>query len=279
MPNQQTQREFWSGKAGEEWAAHVKSTDAMLAPTAEAALAAGAIQAGERVLDIGCGAGGTSLDIARSVGASGGVVGVDVSPQLLSVARARAAEASLTIEFVEADAATACFDKPFDAAFSRFGVMFFDEPAPAFANIRQQVKSGGRLAFICWRTIEENAWSTAALAAIQPMLKTPLARPDPDAPGPFAFADATKVERILRDAGWRDVTLASWDGQVALGGGGTLDEAVEFAMKVGPCARLIAELDLDMAEARRRVAEQFRTQRQPNDFMFPAACWVVTARA
>src|SRR5262245_47003069 len=148
-----TQREYWSGKVGDEWALHAERIDVMLGPVTEAALSLGAFRSGERVLDIGCGAGATSLEIARRTG--GTVVGVDLSPQLLEVARCRARHAPLAVEFIEADAGAARLGACFDAAFSRFGVMFFEAPAPAFSHVRTGMCAGGRLIFACWRPLAE----------------------------------------------------------------------------------------------------------------------------
>jgi SAM-dependent methyltransferase len=279
MPEQPSQREYWSGKAGDEWAAHADRIDAMLAPVTEAALAAGAFQAGERVLDIGCGAGATSLKIANRVGPSGRVTGVDISPQLVRVARERARAANVAAEFIEADAGSSAFGADFDAAFSRFGVMFFEAPAQAFAHIRSAMRTDGRLAFACWRAMAGNAWATTPIAAILPMLKAPLPPPDPDAPGPYSLADAGKVERILREAGWRDVALAPWEGEVALGGGGSLEEIADFMFRIGPFSRVIAEQNLDADEARDRLTQALAPHYQNGAISLSGACWIVTARA
>lgn len=274
-----TQREYWSGKVGDEWALQAERIDAMLAPLTEAALDRAAFCAGERVLDIGCGAGATSLEIARRVGAGGSVVGVDLSPQLLALARRRAEQAGLAVEFVEADAGSARLGAPFDAAFSRFGIMFFEAPAQAFAHIRTQMRANGRLVFACWRALGENLWTTIPLEAIAPMLKAPLAPPDPDAPGPYALADAAKIKRILHDAGWRDIVLSPWDGRIAIAGGGSLEDSADFLLKIGPCARAIADQQLDAAEAKQRVIERLAPLYAANAVTLPVACWLVTAKA
>ena len=279
MPDKPTQREYWSGKVGDEWASHTERIDIMLAPIADVTLQAGAFRSGERVLDIGCGGGATALEIARRVGGAGAVVGVDISPQMLDVARKRAAGATLAVEFVEADAGAADLGAPFDAAFSRFGVMFFEPPTPAFAHIRKALRPDGRLAFVCWRTLTENQWATTPLAAIEPTLKAPLPKPDPDAPGPFAFADAVKVERILGEAGWRDIAVTPWDGGIAVGGAGALEEIADFLLRIGPCARAIADQQLDTDEARRRLMDHLAPIYCDNTVTLGAACWIVTARA
>lgn len=274
-----TQREYWSGKVGDEWALQAERIDAMLGPVTEAALDRAAFRAGERVLDIGCGAGATSLEIVRRTGASGSVVGVDLSPQLLALARSRAEAAGLAVDFIEADAGSAHLGAPFDAAFSRFGIMFFEAPAQAFAHIRTQMRANGRLVFACWRALAENLWTTIPLEAIAPMLKAPLAAPDPDAPGPYSLAGAAKINRILDDAGWRDIALAPWDGRVAIAGGGSIEEAADFLLRIGPCARAIADQQLDPGEAKRRLIERLSPLYANNAVTLPVACWLVTAKA
>jgi SAM-dependent methyltransferase len=279
VPDKPTQRDYWSGKAGEDWAAYAQRIDVMLAPITQAALAAADIQPGQRVLDIGCGSGATSLEIAPRVGAAGAVVGVDLSPQLLQVARERAREAGIAADFVEADAATASFAERFDVAFSRFGVMFFEAPAAAFTHIRGVMKPDGKLAFVCWAPMPENLFATVPIAAIQPMLKAPLPTPDPDAPGPYAFADSEKVGRILNEAGWREIAIVRWDGEINVGGGGALEEIAAFLLRIGPCSRVIADQDLDAEEAKRRLVETLAPRYGDGAVMFPAACWIVTATA
>lgn len=275
-----TQRDYWNGKAGEEWAAQSDRTDRMLAPLNEAVLDVLKLKRGEHVLDIGCGAGATAMEIAAQAGPNGQVVGVDVSRPLLGLARRRAAEKGLAIAFAEVDAgAEPIPGAPFDAAFSRFGVMFFTEPTAAFAHMRGALRRGGRLAFVCWRPMQDNLWATAPLEAVTPMLKSPLQPPDPDAPGPYAFADADKVRRILNGSGWRDVVIDPWQGELIAGGGGGPLDAADFVMRIGPCARAIADQELDRADVQRRIAERLAPYAGPNGVSLPAACWIVRAAA
>jgi len=272
-----SQKEYWGGKVGDEWAARARGIDAMLWPMTEQALAVAALRAGERVLDIGCGAGATSIEIARRVSPGGNVLGVDISPQLLAVARERGA--GLPIEFQEADAGAAELGQRFDAALSRFGVMFFEQPTQAFRHIRAQMKPGARLVFICWRLMAENGWATTPVDALRPMLTAPLPKPDPDAPGPFAFADRAKVERILSEAGWSGIGVSSWDGDIQVGGGGSPAETAEFLLKIGPCARAIADQGIDAEAAKARLMEHLAPKHGADGLKLSAACWIVGARA
>ncbi|HEX8902401.1 MAG TPA: class I SAM-dependent methyltransferase [Vitreimonas sp.] len=273
------QKEYWSGPAAEQWATHADRIDAMMRPMTDDALKLASLKPGERVLDIGCGSGATSLRMAKTVQPGGAVTGVDISPQLLQVARARAAETDLPVSFIEADAGAMQLDPHFDLAFSRFGVMFFDQPSAAFANIRKHMRAGGRMVFVCWRPIAENGWAMVPLEAISPMFETPWAPPNIDAPGPFAFSDPGKIERILKEAGWSNIAIDRWDGDNVIAGGVSLEESAEFLIRIGPCARAIAERSLDVAEVRRRLIERLAPLHNGTGVALSAACWFVSATA
>lgn len=271
-----TQLEYWNSKVAEEWVRQADRTDAMFTALTQAGLDALQLQRGERVLDIGCGAGDTSLKAARLVGPGGRVVGVDISRQLLELGRERAG--GLNVDLIEADAgAGAAPGAPFDAAFSRFGVMFFDDPPAAFANVRASMKQGGRLVFICWRAFPENVWSFAPVGALAPLLAAPLPPPDESLPGPFAFANAGKIEAILAAAGWRGVSVTPWDG--ALRVGANAEDAADYLLKIGPSARAIAEHGLDPAAARRLIVNRLAEAQSADGVALAAACWIVRATA
>jgi len=272
-----TQTEYWNGSAGEEWVRQADLMDRMLQPLTQPAFDLLSLKPGERVLDIGCGAGATTLAAANYVG-DGQAVGVDISKPLLDLARARANARGANAHFVEADVSAAPLrDAPFDAAFSRFGVMFFDDTKAAFDKIRAAMNPSGRFVFICWRTFSENGWSHAPLAALKPMLKAPLTPADPDAPGPFQLQDPEKIKTVL--ASWRDVSITPWDGDVLVAGGGDANAAAAFLMKIGPCARAISEQNLDAAEAQPMLANFLRKYETPAGVALPAATWIVHAVA
>lgn len=274
-----TQREYWNSKVGEEWARQGDLMDRMLEPLTLPAFDLLKLKPGERVLDIGCGAGATTLMAASKIG-DGIAVGVDISKPLLELARERAGARGANAHFVEADVAAAPLrDAPFDAAFSRFGVMFFDDTAAAFAKIRAALNPGGRIVFVCWRTFAENGWSYAPLAALKDMLKAPIVPADPNAPGPFQLQDPDKIKSTLDAAGWRDVSITPWDGDVLVGGGGDSNAAAEFLLKIGPCARAITEQQLDPVAAKQKLADFLRQHETPAGVPLPAACWIVRAGA
>lgn len=268
---------YWNAGAGETWAALQARMDAQLEPLGRAAQAALAPQPGERVLDIGCGSGQTTLALARAVGPGGSATGLDISRPLLDVAKARAAaERVANAVFIEADAQAHPFaPAEFDVAFSRFGVMFFADPPAAFANIRKGLKSGGRLAFVCWRAPDQNPFMTLPMAAAADLLP-PAPPPTPGAPGPFAFADPERVRTILTEAGFQDIAITPHDEKI---GSGTLDQTLEVSLKVGPLGAMLRE-NPDKREAvvgavRKALAEHDG----PDGVKIASATWIVTARA
>jgi SAM-dependent methyltransferase len=278
MPGPATQQEYWNSRVGEEWARQADRTDKMFAALTQAAFEALKLQPGERVLDIGCGAGVTTLTAARQVGPTGHVSGVDLSRPLLDLGRQRAREAGFDVDFIEADAGAAPIaGAPFDAAVSRFGVMFFDDPTAAFACIRQNLRAGGRIVFISWRSFAENIWTFAPLMALEPMLPAPLPPPDTNLPGPFALSDASKIRAVLAAAGWEDVSIAPWDGPLLVGR--NAEEAAAYLLKIGPSARAIAEHNLDPTAAERLIVQRLEQAQTHAGVMLSAACWIVRATA
>jgi SAM-dependent methyltransferase len=269
------QIEFWNGEVGTTWAENNARMDELLEPLSRDALAALNAQRGERVLDVGCGCGDTTLRIAE-VGAL--PTGIDISAPMLAQARRRAAERKLAAEFVLADATTHRFDRRFDALFSRFGVMFFADPVAAFTNLRRSLAANARLTFVCWQEPRINTWMALPMAAARPHLPEQPAV-DPRAPGPFAFADRTHVNEILTRAGFSSVSIDPLDAALSLGG--SVDEALTFTVKVGPLSRAL--LTAEPAARERAIAavgEALRNEaKDGGGIRLPARCWIVRARA
>jgi SAM-dependent methyltransferase len=271
-PNAQ-QAAYWNEQAGPTWAAEQVALDRQLAPLGHRVMAELDLSPGQRILDVGCGAGETTLELAAK-GAE--AVGVDISRPLLDVARRRAAGAA-RVTFLEADAQAHAFaPASFDAIFSRFGVMFFADPAAAFGNLRRALKPGGKLAFVCWRRPDENPFMTAPMAAALQHVPAPPPPADPTAPGPFAFADPERVRGILAAAGFTDIALTPHDEKI---GRNDLDTALALALKVGPLGGLLREnpdqRDAVIGAVRRVLAGHDG----PDGVTLDSASWIVTAHA
>ena len=254
---------------------HARARDEQeaLSPTLERAQ----LRQGERIVDIGCGTGASSIALAERVGPSGQVLGIDVSAPMLSRAAERLPPGA-PVKFVHADATTYRFESAaFDLLFSRFGVMFFAEPAHAFANLRTALKPSGRLTFACWRKFDENPWLQVPLRAALEHVP-PLPRPGPEDPGPFSFASEQRVHRILAVAGFQSVMLEPrhFDLDIACGGG--IEEALEAAMALGPTRRALQDQN---PETRAAVATSIRRALQPyqrgEQVALTGAIWLVTA--
>ncbi len=231
----------WNGALGERWVAMRQEIDRFVVPFGDAALKAAAPQPGERVIDVGCGCGDTSIEIARMVGAAGAVLGIDVSQPMLAVARSRGALANgAPLDFRDGDASEAALPANTDLLFSRFGVMFFSQPSPAFSHMRKSLRAGGRCVFACWRTPRDNPWAMTPLSAARAAMGVTPAPADPNAPGPFAFADEVRLRAILSDAGFGAIDVQRFDAAISIGA--TPRSAAENAVQIGPVSRLVREV-------------------------------------
>ncbi|NLA34150.1 MAG: class I SAM-dependent methyltransferase [Actinobacteria bacterium] len=250
----QEQAEFWGGARGRSWADATDRYDAQLERYALLAVSAAAPLPGDTVLDIGCGTGATTFECAAAVGPTGHVIGVDISRPMLERAEANRASRKVTnVRFLEADAQVMPpLERLVDAVVSRFGVMFFADPTAAFANIASMTRDRGRLGFVCWGPVSENEWMIIPALAIEPVLPLPPATA-PDAPGPFAFGDQDRVERILLDAGWDEITFEKVNDPLYLGGPGSLDEVVAFVLGSSSVALQLGDRRVEAAELLRKA--------------------------
>ncbi|MEM7077025.1 MAG: class I SAM-dependent methyltransferase [Pseudomonadota bacterium] len=272
MSNEE-QKAYWNGKAGDTWTDAQERMDAMLAPISAAVLEFAAPQAGERVIDVGCGCGETSLAMAARGAA---VWGVDISERMLARAQERAAGLA-EVAFSLSDAATQDYTADHDLIFSRFGVMFFADPTAAFANLRTGLTPDGRMAFVCWQAPRDNPWVSVGGRIVQPYLAEPETPPDPRAPGPFAFADADYLRAILTDAGFASVEIEPLGCELRLGA--DVEEALDMQAQVGPIARALAELDdEDLASVRAELGAELAQAQREDGIYLAAACWLVRAR-
>jgi SAM-dependent methyltransferase len=271
------QIEYWNSERAQKWVELQERMDALIESFGARAIERTGLAAGERAIDVGCGCGATTLALAARVGPRGRVLGVDVSAVMLARARERARSAGLAnVEFADGDAQTHRFEPgAFDCVFSRFGVMFFADPARAFANLRTALRGGGRVSFACWRALPENPWVTVPFAALAKVIPPP-PPPPPGAPGPFSFGDPERVRGILSQAGFAEIDLAPHDGALTLGG--DLEDAVEFALSAGPASRLLEGASAsDRARARDVVREALAPHAKRGPVALTGAIWLVRA--
>lgn len=269
------QAAYWNGPGGEGWLAAYQRIQRAIGGIGEIGLSAAAARSGEQAIDIGCGTGDTTAALARAVGLTGHVLGVDISEPLIAAARTHRLE---NATFAVGDAATHPFKVGhYDLVFSRFGVMFFADPIAAFGNIRRALKPEGRLVFVAWRTPQENPWGTTPMRAAQPFLP-PQPRPGPEDPGQFAFGDRARVERILGDAGFKALRFEPIDRQIWMGD--SVAEVVAGAGRFGPLARAFANAEPAAIEkAKQAVADVLAPHQGPDGVRLPGACWLVRANA
>ena len=270
------QKALWNSGGGCAWVDLQEALDHMYQPLEDLLVDAVAAAAARRVLDVGCGTGSTTLATARRLGAHGTSVGIDISEPMIAAARERAQRESSPARFIVADAQGYAFEPAsFDAIIARFGVMFFDDPVAAFANLRRALRAGGELHAITWRDPAENPFMTTAERAAAPLLPNIPPRRT-DAPGQFAFADAQRVRKILEDSGWVDIYLRPLDVICAF----PEKELLTHMTRLGPLGRILEATD---EATRKRVIDTVRKAFDPyvhdTEVRFNAACWMLTARA
>ncbi len=272
-----SQAEYWTSVAGPRWTEHQKHQDQVLRPISDRLIVAAAPKPGDQVIDVGCGCGATTIDFAAGVGPGGDVLGLDISEPMLARARQRAPR-NLPIRFELADATVYDFEPDgADLVVSRFGVMFFADPARSFANLRKSLKPGGRLVFACWREAKQNPWMIVPLREAGKHAP-PLPETDPEAPGPFAFANEARVRRILTDAGYTDIALTPQDLEVDIAVGQGLDTAVKSAMTIGPTSRMLdGQSEAVRAAATGDIRKALAGYARGESVPLGAAIWMVTA--
>jgi SAM-dependent methyltransferase len=271
------QAEYWTSVAGPKWTDHQEHQDQVLHPVSHRLITAAAPKPGDRVIDVGCGCGATTIDFAERVGPEGQVLGLDVSEPMLARARERAPQ-NQPIRFELADATVYDFEPDHaDLVASRFGVMFFADPARSFGNLRKGLKRGGRLAFACWREAKHNPWLILPLREAAKHAP-PLPETNPEDPGPFAFASEARVRRILSDAGFADIVLEPQDLELDIAASRGLDAAVRAAMTIGPTSRILdGQSDAVRAAATADIRKALAAQARGDSVPLGAAIWIVTA--
>ena len=269
---------LWNGPAGRTWVEMQQVLDQVLQPLQDLLVdevrAVGESGPRRHVLDIGCGAGSTTLAVARLLDLNGRCVGVDISEPLVAAARARAQKEGTRVDFIHADAQEFPFEaESFDCIISRLGVMFFDDPVRAFANLRRAARAGGALRCIAWRSAAENLFMTTAERAAAPLLPNLPAR-QPNAPGQFAFGDRSRVTTILAESGWTEVDIQPIDVSCTL----LEKDLTLYLTRLGPVGIALNEVD---DRTRSQVIDTVRAAFDPYvhgpEVRFTAACWIVRA--
>ena len=273
------QAEFWS-EVAPTWIELATQFERVGGPPGRLAMDRLGLSPGQRVVDLGCGVGPTTFELAARVGASGEAVGVDISEDMLAGARQAAERAGVTnVRFVLADVQEHDLGEgAFDAAFSRFGVMFFADPVAAFTNIRRSLCAGGRLSFAAWQTVFDNEWMLLPGMAAMSVLGTPPPMPGPDEPGPFSLADPDKVRSVLDKAGFEDVAVEPHN-DLIVAPEDTIPAIVEASVRMGAAREALREAPEMDQPVRRAVEDALRERVEDGELRVTRGVLLVTARA
>jgi len=268
---------FWNGGGGARWVEQQAVLDAMLAPLDQLLIDRAGIRDGERVVDIGCGCGATTIAAADKVGAGGGVLGIDVSAAMLIRANELAPQQA-PVSFVQGDAMVHHFSAAScDLMISRLGVMYFADPVRGFLNIRNALRSEGRVAFAAWRELRDNPWALDPLQAAYDHVPKLPGLP-PHAPDDFAFASRERVEHVLNEAGLRRVRLERCDLALDISAGQGVEGAARSALAIGPASRAVDGQPVELTEAATAaVTKALSRYADGATVMVPASAWIVTA--
>ncbi|MDG1230017.1 MAG: class I SAM-dependent methyltransferase [SAR86 cluster bacterium] len=273
------QRQFWSGAGGDVWVNKQREMDIMLNPLGDRVIERLDLKSDAKIIDIGCGCGATTLEIAKKI-TQGEILGVDISEPMLDKATETAKEMSLSnISFEVKDVQVDVMPQNyFDVAFSRFGVMFFEDPFEAFKNIHSSLKEDGLLSFVCWQNASLNPWQSLSIQVIKEFLDLPA--PAPKSPGPFAFEDKTYLEEILRESGFKGLEILDNQEDIVMFSGKSIREACEDYLTINPVVTEMLknskpELTEEILEA---LVIKFSNFHQNDGLLFPSATWIVTAK-
>ena len=272
------QRDFWSGKGGDIWVERQNAMDTMLGPLGEAALNKLNLNEGENVLDIGCGCGNTTLNIAKRISPDGQVTGLDISKPMLKSAKESANEMSIS------NASFNCVDvqtddigeEVYSAAFSRFGVMFFEDPIAAFHNINKSLITGASLSFVCWQSPALNPWQSLFIEAVKKYVDLP--SPPPRSPSPFAFMESEYVSSILEESNFQNIMIEGHEAEVNMFSGRSLSDSVKDYISINPVVSgmLKDSTEQEKTEIINSAIEAFSPYYSAKGLMFPSATWLVT---
>jgi SAM-dependent methyltransferase len=271
------QRMRWNGVDGEYWTLQQDRLDRILDPVTGPLLTFAAPVTGSTAIDVGCGCGATTIELSRSVGPSGRVIGLDISEPMLERARERSRGLANTTFLLGNAGSLSLHGLGAELVFSRFGVMFFGDPVGAFANLRTSLIPEGRIVFASWRPIHENPWFQVPLHAVYEHVPR-LPKQDPEAPGPFSFGDPARVTRILTAAGFTAPSFTPLDIELDIAAGGTFEDAVLYSAETGPTKRALAEQPDDIrAAAIESIRHALEPYASPAGVKLPGAVWLVAA--
>ena len=272
---------YWNGPGGQHWTDRQQLQDAVLAPVSEVLINRAAIKPGERILDIGCGCGDTTLALAQVVGPTGSVVGADCCDAFLDTGRTDAIAAGLSnVTFLEADVEAYPFKPVHDFCFSRFGTQFFENPVAGLRNMRSALRPGGTMTMIVWRAREDNPWLSLAKEVVSRYLPPVKANAASCGPGPFSMTDTELVTQQLRIAGYSDVRFERIDAEVLVGR--DVDEAVAFQLAIGPAGEVYREAGEAAKRQHATVVAALKKELgkfiRPEGVMMASSSWMVTAK-
>jgi SAM-dependent methyltransferase len=239
------------------------------------------LPAGARAVDVGCGWGDTAIELARKVGPTGKVLGLDCCDAFMDKGRGDAAAEGLTnVRFVEADVQTYPFEREFDFGFSRFGMMFFANPVAAMRNVRSALRPGATLMFITWRTLDDNPWLGMPKQVVSRFLPPPGEDAQTCGPGPFSMANPDIVAAQLKAAGFTDWSFERVDGPVMIGR--DVEQAVAFQLALGPAGERVREAGA-LAEARNEeigaaLREELARHAKSDGVWMDSSSWTIRAR-
>ena len=260
--NQKSVTFDWATERGEKWRDRLSGMEAMLAPVDDPLIHALQLDRPCRIADIGCGGGGTALEIQRRAPRGSVVHGYDLSPALVEAARERASDAP-SLEFLLADLGTAPPPaEPYDRLVSRFGILFFEDPPAAFGNLLSWLAPAGRIAFAVWGPPAENPWASSLREVLARHLDLP--KPDPEAPGPFRYADVDRLIALLDLAGFGDLQVREWRHRLPIGGGLPAAEAARFALEAFSLGEVLADQGAALKETVHRDLTEHCSEHEEN---------------
>jgi SAM-dependent methyltransferase len=274
------QAEFWAARAT-SWMSLESLHDQVIAPAGHMAMDRLDPQSGQQIVDLGCGTGRTTLELADRVAPGGRALGVDIAAALLERAREHAGAAGIdNIDFQHADVQNSDLGRArFDGAFSRFGVMFFADPPAAFANVHRCLKPGAVLSFVCWQPVTSNEWMFVPAQAAVSVLGTPPDLPAPDAPGPFSLSDKDRVTRVVGSAGFHSIDIKAHDDLIRTPAE-DISEFADSALRIGAVQRMLEHADPNTIDrVRAAIEEALRARLRDGEVALTRAIFLVRAVA